>query len=570
MSEVTEIKRDYKHSCYVVHQDQKNDAVIVKYHEVHPDGTRIPKMGIHENFKRPFWVTKPGHRTHKDKTEWEEMDKLRMQSCTQLELPYRIQKALGMIPRKGQQLRHLFRSPYIYGCDIDITGLVKRAYDKRNGEDFRGGEYNVAVLDTETNMLGGKEHIIACTITYKTKIVCAYMEDWLKYDIEEVKTKVEEMIGSDLAARNCEILYIPCKTPGECVVKSIAEVHKWKPDFLAIWNITFDVEKMLDALKDDGIDPADVFSDPDIPREYRYFKWGKGSTQKKDRNGVATALDPSEQWHTVYAPASFYFIDAMSAYRIIRRVSGMLPSYSLEFVTNKELGEGKLKFQAEDMKFIREGSLDWHRYMQRHYRREYIAYNIIDCIRVEQLDEKTGDLRAKVGVMIGYSHLSNFNSNPRRICDQLHFFLLERGYVSATTSDKMETELDQYVVGMSGWIVTLSASQIEDIGLRLINDMPYRRSMMSIHAADLDIISTYPMVGMLLNISKETTKYELSRIQGMEYEEQRCFGINITGGIANSILLAQSGFGLKGMPEVLAEFRRQRAVKTVENEKIVA
>lgn len=100
--------------------------------------------------------------------------------------------------------------------------------------------------------------------------------------------------------------------------------------------------------------------------------------------------------------------------------------------------------------------------------------------------------------------------------------------------------------------------------------MPYRRSMMSIHAADLDIISTYPMVGMLLNISKETTKYELSRIQGMEYEEQRSFGINITGGIANSVLLAQSGFNLKGMPEVLAEYRRQRAVKTVEHEREIA
>ena len=179
--------------------------------------------------------------------------------------------------------------------------------------------------------------------------------------------------------------------------------------------------------------------------------------------------------------AGFYFIDAMCAYKKIRAAKGNEASYSLDYILNKHLGIRKLKFKEADHL----SGLKWHQFMQKNYRIEYGIYNLFDCISVELLDEKTKDLRNTVSVLCGFSEFHKYPSQPRRTVDDLHFLCLQNNLVIATTSDQMEDKLDEYVLGLRDWIVTLASHQVVDNGLNVIREFPNIKTFIRAHVADL-------------------------------------------------------------------------------------
>lgn len=550
----TEIEMCYKHGTYVMNKAGIGDAIIAKVNKYHPDGRVEPCMMIHENVNRDFYIAREGHRNYTDKLEWLEEKKLQRYPTTERYMNKRLMQALQMSPGLSMSRKMIFRNPYVFGGDIDITCILGQQYAER--WPTRAHERStIAVIDIETDVLFGTKQIIMCSITYKNKVFSAITHDFAKtIDNPEqyFLDQVEKYIGNTIKERNIDLEIVISDTPGAAAKACIEKAHQWKPDFLTLWNLDFDMPIIFKAIEDDGHNLEDVFSDPAIPREFRYFKYHRGQTRKQKASGEFMSIPPSEQWHTVYCPASFYIIDAMPVYRILRRVDGMLPSYGLDYVTTHELGKGKLEFKDPD-EFCEEGGLDWHRMMQRKHKGAYLAYNIIDCIRIEELDEKTTDLCGKVGVLKTVSHYKDFNSNPRRICDQLHFYLKDKGFIIGTTSDSMQDELDKYVVDMGGWIITLSPVLIEEFGIKLVEDL-LRDSMFYIHNADLDIVSTYPKVGIMLNISKETCVLELAKIQNVNGTERRSIGINLTGGKTNALILAKKVLKLKAPTDLLPDF----------------
>merc|ERR1712098_412158 len=156
-------------------------------------------------------------------------------------------------------------------------------------------------------------------------------------------------------------------------------------------------------------------------------------------------------------------------------------------------------------------------------------------IGVELFDEKVKDLAQTISVQSGHSEYKIFNSQPKRLVDQLHFFCLEKGRVIATCSDEMKDELDQYVIGMNDWIITLPSHLTVDNGLRVINEMPDLATQIRVHVADLDVSAGYPTIQRILNISKETTFRELSRIRGIDEWTQRMAGVNLTASHVNAV-----------------------------------
>lgn len=554
MSEVNEIQMSFKHGTYVMDKSGSGDAIIAKVNKYHPDGRIEPCMMIHPNVERDFYITKEGHRNYTDKLEWLEEKKLQRYPTTERNMNKRIMQALQMSPGLQMTRKMLYRNPYIFGGDIDITCILGQEYARR-WPDKSHERSTVAIIDIETNVWSATKEIIMCSITYKNKVFSAITADFSKgIDNPEqwYRDQVYARIGDVLDKRGIDLEIMIADTPGQAAKACIEKAHQWKPDFLSLWNLDFDMPRIFKAIEDDGYDLEDVFSDPAIPKNYRYFRYHRGMTRKQKASGEFMSIPPAEQWHTVYCPASFYVIDAMPVYRILRRVDGMLPSYALDFVTRTELGEGKLKFKDPDEN-VEEGGLDWHRMMQRKHKGIYLAYNIIDCIRIEELDEKTTDLSSKIGILKTVSHYKDFNSNPRRICDQLHFYLKDRGFIIGTTSDSMVGELDKYVVDMGGWIITLSPVLIEEFGINIVEDL-MRDSMFYIHNADLDIVSTYPKVGIMLNISKETCVLELAKIQNVNGTERRSIGINLTGGKTNALILAKKVLKLKAPTELLPDF----------------
>ena len=124
---------------------------------------------------------------------------------------------------------------------------------------------------------------------------------------------------------------------------------------------------MLEHLKYAGIDPAEVFSDPSVPPEFRYFNYQEGTKIKVTESGRTMPLSPAERWHVVTCPASFYPIDGMCVYQKIRLGKGKM-SYALDATLERHLGIRKLKFKEADGL----ERLAWHEFMQKNYRNNFV------------------------------------------------------------------------------------------------------------------------------------------------------------------------------------------------------
>lgn len=522
-------------------QGSKDDYHLVKELVHLKDGRQVPNLRVIKNYKRPFYITRKAFQKHKDKKEWESLDKLQKFETTQSKLTMSIARALDQPGFKGS-LRRLCNNPYVYGADITSTALLKQSYMDR----FPGlnTKHSVAVLDIETDVVFGTGEIIMATVSFKDRVITCINEVFLGNLLKAAPLLLDQAmakyLGEYVEKRKINWTYKFSSSPANLIIDLFKEVHEYKPDFLAIWNIDFDLPKITDALEKENVSPADVFSDPSVPINSRFFKYVKGPTQKVTASGKITPIKPSAQWHVATAPASFYFIDAMCAYRQIRVGGAEEPSYSLNSILMKHLGIRKLKFTQTD--HLGDG-LAWHIEMQTNYKIEYVIYNVFDCVGVEELDEKTLDLALSLHGMAGCSDYGKFNSQPRRLVDDLHHYVLKNcNMVIGTTGEDMKTDFDAMTVGLDGWIVMLPAANVADNGLCLIEGNPHIRTNIRAHTGDLDVSASYPNGEVVFNISKATTRKELIAIIGITEQQRRMQGINLSGGPTNGAEFCQEIF----------------------------
>jgi hypothetical protein len=525
-----------KHAVYTVSsEDSRSDMVTVKELIHLKDGRSFPRLRFVKDYQRNFWLTTKPNQNHTDRKEWEQISKLKSYPTAQRNLNDSIVRAQGYGNPKGQ-LKILARNQYLFGADISTPALIKAGYQKRCPDLFTPN--TVAVIDSETDMVNGdgKDPIIL-TITFKDKVYITIREDWIAgiaAPIEATQAALLKYLEDDI--KNRGIVFEILITPSMAVMckEVIMKAHEWQPDFVTFWNMDFDMTVMLQVLTADGCNLADLFSDPRVPPDYRYFNYKRGPNIKQKADGTIENLASYDQWHVVEHPASFQFIDAMCVYRQIRKAKGKAPSYSLDAILTKELKRGKLYFNDGESK-AKPGSVEWHVDMQVNYKLQYIVYNVFDCLGVELLDEKTRDLQTQVSILSGYSEYSVFHSNPKRTSDKLHFFCLNIGKVVGCVNDKMSDENDKYISDLTGWIVTLPTHLVENNGLKMLEELPDVHSSVRKYVSDADITSTYPNGEIIMNLSKETTMMELGRIKGIDKDRQRLIGINLTGGPSNAI-----------------------------------
>jgi len=535
-------------------EGQDADLHTIKLLTHYDDGTKEPTFHTVRNFNRPFWVTKKAFRNHNDKKEWEMLDKVSEFKSTQSNLPRAIANALGESWKTGD-VRQLAKSPYLYGADILSTAVIKQTYaDKYPG---LSTPYTMAPFDTETDVIMGHGQVIMATISFKERVFTAVQKSFVA-GLSDVERRTHELLikylGEYVEKRKIKWELRFVETEGDVIVDTFKKAHEWGPDFLAIWNMNFDIPKAIEALENAGINPADVFSNPAVPEAYRFYKYKQGPKQKVTASGKVTPIKPADQWHTLFAPAGFYVIDSMCVYRKLRVANGEEPSYALDAILNKELGIRKLKFKEADGY----SGIEWHQFMQKNYKLEYIIYNVFDCVSMEELDEKTLDLSIAMPMQSGCSDFSNFKSQPRRTADALHYFTLANGKVFGTTCDDMTTELDQETLGLEGWIVTLPAHLVADNGLRCIEEDPNLRTNIRAHVGDLDVSASYPNGECVFNVSKETTKRELCKVEGVSEFTQRMQGINLSAGPSNAVEFCTTMFKLPTFGQLLEEFTERR------------
>lgn len=472
---------EFVFATYSANRNIQSDALFIK-EKVHlKDGTIVPNLRMLKDKKWPFYVTRKAHRNHNDHKEYEELSKLQRFESTRIKLPQAIAAATGQYTQ-NKSLRDIANWPYLYGLDILPTSQIKQVYQTKY-KDIEVSTSTVAGLDIETDMVWGTEEVIMTNITMRGKSYTAVTKKFIAGTtnfIENTKELAKRLVPKDVENLDWEIEIV--ETPGEACYKVIEKAHQWKPDYISIWNMNFDIPKIIQTLLDEGYDPAQVFSDPSVPPEYRFYRYIEGPSIKVTHDGRKTSIHHADRWHVMSCPASFYFLDSMCLRKRIRTASGNEPSYKLNEILAKEGLETKLSIkEAEALESDGEA---WHFTLQKYYKAEYTIYNLIDDIRLLDYDEKTGDISRVFNILAGITDYSNYHKNPRRIADDLHYFYLERGkVVGSTPSSIADDPLNKHLLSLRDWIVTLPNYMINS-GLNLIEDAPHIQTMFYQYLSD--------------------------------------------------------------------------------------
>jgi len=553
-----------KHITYVKDNQGRGHDMLVTKEVVHlKDGTTVDQLGFKEDYRRPYWVTQKGRQKHREKKDYEYASNCQKYTCTQLELSSAVARTMNDYSSgPNPPIRRLSRSPYLYGVDVSTPCLRKAEYRKKWPGLFSFNR--VAAGDIETNVHSRENEIICMSATSKNKAILVYLKSWLgdtPDPIGQTHAMAKEHIGEILTARGIELEVLVVDTPADIVITVMNRMHSWKPEFFTFWNMDFDVTHMLRTLDNAAIDPATVFSDPSVPEQYRYCNYKRGPAQKTTASGKSMSINIEDRWNWITHPASFQIVDSMPIYRILRLTNGKDSSYALDYILRKELNMTKLKFD----KVSHLSGLRWHEVMQEKYKIEYGVYNIFDSISLELLDEKTNDLASDVTLFSKNSDYKNFNSNPRRLCDDMHFWYLRRDEpcVIGSSSDNPVSELDKVVVGHSDWIVTLPSYMAAPTGLACIQEFKDYQSLIFTHVSDLDIVSTYPVISQALNIARETCVMEFGRMKGIREHERREVGVNLTAGRVNAIEICEKILGAPKLDDLLHEFKDSLGKKSL-------
>jgi len=441
-----------KFVTYLPAQDGvRPDTHVVKEAIHYKDGTTKPNLRLLTNFKVPFWITKKHKQNHKDKKESEILDNLNKYLSTRSNLHKSIATQLGPRYTYAKSMRDVISSPYLYGTDISSEALVKSSYEKKWPN--LNSPYSIATFDIETDTITD-EIIIISVATYtdvytyilKKSLQGRNEKDVIKelhylYDTYIPKTDISEKITPHYFIVDSEL---------DVIKQSISKLHELQPDFAAIWNIDYDIPKILETLEKFNVDPKNIFSDPSLPKGLRYFKYKQGMKSRTTEAGVTKLMSPEEQWHTVIAPSSFFWIDAMSSHRYIRVGGKATPGgYSLDNILKQELGKKFMKLKFKDEKSNNLEGLEWHRYMVKERILYYIIYNQWDNMSMLDLDHKTKDLVVSLPMLSGISPMTIFNSGPKRIVEAMHFFYIEKGMVLGAKDARIDNDK---LLGLGSWI----------------------------------------------------------------------------------------------------------------------
>ena len=456
-----------------------------------------PKLSILRNVSRPFWITKIEHRNHEYKKEFEDLDKCDRYQATDDELQRSIADALGL-GFGYHSVRSLCRSPYLYGADISTETLIKQRYLEKSA----GIPYNITVgaLDIESDVV--TEEINAITYIHGDQIYTAASKKYMRKEtedgrfvdagMEDLQASIDTLVADDIKNHGFHAnLYIA--DDEVTLIKWIFDrIHECKSDFISIWNMCFDIPRIIDRLKKHKVDPADVMCHPDVPADARICKW-REDTSKVDHF--------TDRWDWFSLSGYSQFIDSMLLYSRLRKARGRESSYSLDAIAAKELGDSKIHF----------GKITDHQYMQKHRFCDYVAYNIKDVILLILLDRKCSDVANMVGLS-GTTLLCDYSRQTRLVQNYAYAKAKRDGKVPASVSDNMYTEYDEAVSKDGGAVLPPGLAQI---GTDIVKGSN-RVTQVAIMVNDLDISSSYPSAVRSMNISKETQLSTILAINGYD------------------------------------------------------
>lgn len=573
------IAREFRFAYHIPAADIESDDYHFVKEQVHYkiDGVTVtrPEMRLIKNFTRPIFFTRPNLRTHKEKREFESIDNLIRMDVRQSEVRGTVARMVGK-PWSRDSLRKLCGSPYVYAADIPSTLCLKKSFyfDKYPG--FNSPR-TVAMFDTETDMANDIKDIIITSACFENQAFVGIQRRMLEgYNnpVEFFDAAVTKHLKQHIEKHNLKISFYIAESEMDLLFKTFELIHSWRPDFLAIWNMNFDIPKVLAACERAGVDPADLLCDPKIPREQRICQYKEGMTKKVTASGKQMSIKPANQWHTLNLTASFYVIDAMCVYRRIR--GGPDFSVALDVILGKELNLSKIRIpEAEKFK---KGK--WHAFMQKMRIFDYLAYALFDAFSMILLDRKTKDLSHTLPYLCEFTTFNDYSSQTKRLRDNFYLYALEtQGLVLGSLGPKREAkktaetifyeddvieeefgenlEEEEVTLNRKDWVVTLRAFMTV-LGQPLIKEDPKLCTLIRAFVYDSDVVSSYPNCTLVGNVSKRTTRKEIVRIGDVPETVFRMQNLNFVFGATNAIEYSQVMFGLPKFDELNELFKAEK------------
>ena len=527
------------------------DIHIIK--EVYYDGKNfIDKIKIIKDFKRPFYITKKIFRNHVDSKEAESLDKVDKYMSTQSDLWLNVARRIGNSFTGKVDIRKLKSSPYLYGCDVDSRVYLKYMYNKRN---YIKANHRLGVFDIEFDVL--KNEMIMLSIMSSKKVIVGLLKSFaIKIPDLDVRLRhlYKDFIPENKFKNNVDIEFIVFDTEMDIIRHIFREANYLSIDYLAAWNIKYDLTTILDICEKNNVNPADVFHYDKIPDKYKYFSFKPGRLVKVMESGKESAISIEDQWHNIKSTTNYIFLDAMGLHRQIRTGSATIPGgYNLDNILAFEGIAQKLKFSSnQGFKGI-----EWHIDMVANKPAEYVIYNIWDIMSIMNLDEKTKDFAVSASLLLENSHFDIFNSGPRKIVDALTFFYLKKGLVLGVKNFNSDND---ELLGTRRWILTLQAHLQMDNGMKVLEDVSEEPTLVKSAAYDADAVASYPSNTLSANVSKDTTHRELRLPDSIPREMLITQNLNLMYGSTNAIEYCENMFNMPTIFNLLEDYKNGKLV----------
>lgn len=497
---------NFIHSCYVPPSNNPSgtDAIVAMVKDV---DTLESKLHIVPNPMVRVWVAKKGLRNYADKRECAKLSELDVYVCQYKKMGETIAKALDKPVYGYINTRKLLESPYVYGADIAPEIQMKLEYIEASKRAIT--QYNIGVMDIETSVLGDEQIILNGYCDWRTKqIYCWILKEWFQPDEHWQQTLMDRWnlelrnIYSQLNDKAKKVFipeewtpnFIMCNSEKELIEKSIRTVVLCKPDFCACWNLPYEMEYIPRRAMFRGIDLVDLFSHPDVPQEFRDFKF------YEDKSHTEHLAD---KWHVVRCPGYTYWYDPMCLYGRLRKVKGREVMYTLDYICGKNLGAGKMKFGANKTHYL----------MQTQDKVGYCVYNCFDVLQPDILDHVTTDVSSMI-LLTGPSLLTDFSHQTVQLKAQFYEYCLSRGAVPGSVSGSMKKGYDDLISNVGGAV--LNPSLMRYAGSRCLDESDDPTGIYRL-CCDLDVTSFYPSITIAMNISRETKECTVLWITGCPY-----------------------------------------------------
>lgn len=275
----------------------------------------------------------------------------------------------------------------VFSTDVDVEDFYRLKFLEEFGKTEKSIKVTKGYLDIEVDILNNEFDLDnACgdapinIVTYvdgaSKKVYTLILRDYdnpqvqeLEDDIDGFIKELHENFDHNKYFKDFKYAVRFLDDELELIETLFNIINHIKPDFLLIWNMRFDIRYLIDRINRLGGDYRKIINHKDFTSDTCYMV----VDNKKDK----LILQNDD-----FVCASYTkYLDQMRVYAKVRKASS-LPSYKLDAIGEKEVGEGKISY--DDVGNIAT-------FPKRNFRK-FALYNIKDVLIQYAIEEKVKDV----------------------------------------------------------------------------------------------------------------------------------------------------------------------------------